>query len=90
MPERWAPKGSNPYDPDLVRHKDSLNSFSSGPYGCIGKNLAYLEMRLLTAELITRYSVEPAQGEDGQELLHKSRDHFTLGLGDCRLVFKKL
>ena len=83
MPERWYSK------PEMVKHKDAFQPFSSGPYGCIGKNLAYMEIRLLTAQLVMAYDVAFAPGEDGSRLLGQSRDHFTIGLADLDLVFTK-
>ena len=70
-------------------HKDAWGPFGTRPYGCIGKNLAYLEIRLLTANLIRKFDVSLAPGEDGTKLLKESKDHFTLGLGDINMVFTK-
>lgn len=75
--------------PELVKHKDAFSPFSMGPYGCIGKNLAYMQIRLLTAYLITRFDVNLAPGEDGQDLLLRSADHFTTGLAGLNLCFVK-
>ncbi len=72
----------------MVKHKDAWGPFSSGPFGCIGKNLALMEIRLLTTELILKYAVKLAPEEDGNKLLYKSTDHFTMGLGDLMLVFE--
>lgn len=49
--------------------------------------VAYMEMRTLTAQLILNFDVALAPGEDGHRLLYKTRDHFTLGLGEIDLVF---
>jgi len=73
----------------MIKHKDAFQAFSSGPYGCIGKNLAYMEIRLLTAQLVMTFDVSFAPGEDGSRLLEKSTDHFTMGLADLDLVFTK-
>ena len=73
----------------MVKHKDAWGPFGSGPFGCIGKNLALMEVRLLTAELILKYNVKLAPGEDGKNLLTKSTDHFTMGLGALMLVFEE-
>ncbi len=85
LPERWLPSNID----SMVKHKDAWGPFSSGPYGCIGKNLALVEVRLLTAGLILKFDVSLADGEDGHKLLMKSTDHFTLGLGDLFLKFDK-
>ena len=48
-----------------------------------------MEIRLLTAELVTLFDVSFAPGETGQRLLEKSKDHFTLGMAPLDLVFTK-
>ncbi|SMR57319.1 unnamed protein product [Zymoseptoria tritici ST99CH_1E4] len=42
LPERWSTQS------DKVKHKDAFAPFSMGPMGCIGKNLALMELRTLT------------------------------------------
>ena len=58
-------------------------------YGCIGRPLALLEIRVTVAKLLFNFDVELAPGEDGHELLYKTRDHFTLGLGALKLRFRE-
>jgi cytochrome P450 len=81
VPERWYSK------PEMVKHKDAFAPFSMGPYNCIGKNLAYLEMRTLVAQLILNFDVKLAPGEDGTRLLTRTKDHFTVTPGQLDLVF---
>ena len=83
IPERFSTR------PELIRHKDAFAPFSTGPYGCIGKNLAYLEIRTLASQLLRKFDVALAPGEDGHRLLEESKDHFTLGMGRLDLVFTK-
>ncbi|KAL3471262.1 cytochrome P450 [Aspergillus californicus] len=82
IPERFFSR------PELIKEKDAFAPFSTGPFGCIGKNLALMEIRLLTAILVTRFEVALAPGEDGGQLLN-SFDYFTVGLKPCHLVFRK-
>ncbi|KAJ0422245.1 cytochrome P450 [Aspergillus carlsbadensis] len=74
--------------PDLIKQKDAFIPFSTGPAGCIGKNLALMEMRLMTAHLVSIYDIAFAPGEDGAELL-KSQDHFTVALNSLYLIFTR-
>ncbi|KAL3478255.1 cytochrome P450 [Aspergillus californicus] len=82
IPERFSTR------PDLIKHPDALVPFSTGPAGCIGKNLALMEMRLMTAHLVTNFDVGFAPGEDGTELLN-SEDHFTVALKPLELIFRR-
>lgn len=53
-PERWLGED------DKYRH-DHLHAslpFGTGPRVCIGRNLAYMEMRLITAHLLWRFDLE--------------------------------
>ncbi|GAP85672.1 putative cytochrome P450 [Rosellinia necatrix] len=50
-------------DPEFA--KDDLGvvqPFSIGPRNCVGRNLAYAEMRLILARLLYRFDVKPAPG----------------------------
>lgn len=60
-----------------------------GPYGCVGKQLALMEIRLVIARIVTEFDVAFAPGEDGTALLEKSRETFTLLLAPLQLVFTK-
>ncbi|EEU39432.1 uncharacterized protein NECHADRAFT_94380 [Fusarium vanettenii 77-13-4] len=53
VPERWL--GDISYTNDS---KDVLQPFSTGPRNCIGKNLAYAEMRLILARLLWKFDLE--------------------------------
>ncbi|EME77534.1 uncharacterized protein MYCFIDRAFT_44990 [Pseudocercospora fijiensis CIRAD86] len=81
IPERWYSR------PELIRNPKALGTFSGGRFGCIGKNLAYMELRHVTASILSQFDVEFAPGEDGSKLLHESLDHFTMGLAPLHLCF---
>lgn len=51
IPERWIGKN----DEDVL---EASKPFSIGPRGCIGKNLAYMEMRMILAKLVWRFDLE--------------------------------
>jgi len=83
LPQRWS------LQPELIKYKEAFAPFSTGPYNCIGKNVALMELRTLTAHLIRQFDVALAPGEDGSALLTKSEDHFVTGLAPVNLVFSK-
>jgi len=80
IPERFFSR------PELIKTRDAFAPFLTGPYGCIGKNLAYMEIRTLTAKLITKFDVKIAPGEDGTNVMNSS-DHFTIGLKPLYMAF---
>lgn len=63
-PERWLPESHPCYDRKFEQdNKAVFQPFSHGPRNCIGKNLAYSELRVITARLLYRfdYRIEPGQ-----------------------------
>ena len=71
----------------MIKAPQAFAPFSMGPFGCIGKNLAYMELRTLTVRILLEFDVGFASGEDGTRLLTKTKDHFTVDLGQLDLVF---
>jgi cytochrome P450 len=61
-----------------------------GPFGCIGKGLAYMQLRTLTARILLEFDVKFAPGEDGKRILTETKDHFTVDVGSLELVFTPL
>lgn len=63
-PERWlcspSPLSSNPYTDD---DKSVHHPFSLGPRNCIGRNLAYLEMRLILGKILWNFDFAEADEE---------------------------
>ena len=74
----------------MVKYKDAWAPFSMGPFGCIGKSLAMMELRDVTAKLVLRFDLSLADGEDGKRLMNQTRDHFTVDPGGCDVVFKEI
>ena len=76
--------------PTSIPHNVTTNPHCSpGPYGCIGKELAKMELRTVVPLLVSRFDVSLAPGEDGTRLLDKSRDAFTMRLEELRLIFEE-
>ncbi|KAJ7149971.1 cytochrome P450 [Mycena filopes] len=59
--ERWLPGGLGP---GSVTDRSVLYSFSSGPHMCIGKVLAYYEMRIALARIVLAFDLEFAPDFD--------------------------
>ncbi|KAL4808020.1 cytochrome P450 [Aspergillus unguis] len=58
VPERWLPDAKNdPSSPFYSDRRDVLQPFSTGPRNCIGKNLAYAEMRVILARVLWNFDM---------------------------------
>ncbi|KAL8833665.1 MAG: hypothetical protein Q9170_004151 [Blastenia crenularia] len=81
LPERWCT------EPDLVKDKSAFRPFGLGPYGCVGKHLAMSEIRIVLSEILNKYTIDFAPGEDCSIMFNELQDVFTAGPGKCELVF---
>jgi cytochrome P450 len=69
IPERWLD------DPRFVNDaKRALAPFSIGPRDCVGKNLAYAEMRLILARLLWNFDIRLDPKSAGWD--HRSKSYF--------------
>lgn len=59
IPERWLPSSTeDPSSPFYNDHRDVVQPFSVGPRSCLGKPLAYNEMRVILARLLWNFDLE--------------------------------
>ncbi len=65
LPERWSKEGIEGEFRDDRR--EAFQPFSFGPRNCIGKNLAYAEMRLIMARLLWRFDLSISEGQTDWE-----------------------
>ncbi|KAI5924848.1 putative cytochrome P450 monooxygenase [Camillea tinctor] len=82
IPERWYSQ------PSLVKDKAGFAPFSIGPYGCVGRPLAQMQLRTLTAQIVMRFDLEFPPGQDGSGFIENVTDRFTWGLAPLDLCFK--
>lgn len=97
IPERWTTereltKNSSVFIPFLIGTATSRNpvrntKMLTGPYSCVGKQLALMELRYVVAQIVHRYDVELATGENRKRFEDGMRDNFTLSLGPLNMVF---
>ena len=84
LPQRWM---------DTQKITDAMKTlympFSQGSRACLGKNLALMELKLITAALVRDYKVDLAQGTTEDSMTTK--DHFLVMPkgGRCDLIFSK-
>ncbi|KAF2757126.1 cytochrome p450 monooxygenase [Pseudovirgaria hyperparasitica] len=81
IPERWTTM------PELVKEEKCYMPFSTGPDGCVGKQLGLMEVRQVTSQLVRRYSVKFAPGQKPEDFENSIEDTFTTALGPLRLKF---
>ena len=61
-PERWLPSAHALYDPKYSSdNKEAAKPFMMGPRVCIGRNMAWIEMRIVMAKLILLFDWEAVQ-----------------------------
>ncbi|RAL15855.1 cytochrome P450 [Aspergillus homomorphus CBS 101889] len=59
IPERWLPDAkTNPNSPFYSDRRDVLQPFSAGPRNCIGRNLAFAEMRVIFARVLWSFDLQ--------------------------------
>ncbi|KAI4213867.1 MAG: hypothetical protein LQ351_003562 [Letrouitia transgressa] len=76
-PERWLSEEGQ-QDASFPKQKETATSFapfSLGPRNCIGRNLAYLEMRLIMAKLLWSFDVWE---DEGAGFAWESQDNYGL------------
>jgi len=81
IPERWYSK------PEMVKDKRAFIPFSIGRYNCVGKNLALMELRAVTARLVRNFDIEFAAEDMGRSVCVDMKDHFTITPGKLALVY---
>ncbi|PNY24989.1 Isotrichodermin C-15 hydroxylase [Tolypocladium capitatum] len=65
VPERWFPETHPRHDERFqADNREIFKPFSHGPRDCIGKNLAYAEIRLIITRVLYRFDVELAFKQD--------------------------
>ncbi|CAI7591138.1 unnamed protein product [Penicillium discolor] len=84
IPERWYSR------PDLMQDASAFAPFSSGPYGCIARPLALLNIRATVARILVDYDVCLAPGMSLNEFDQGLKEHFTLAPAPLKLSFNKL
>jgi cytochrome P450 len=62
-PERWLDEKDPCFSNDRL---DAIHPFGIGPRSCIGRLLAWAEMRLILARLVWRFQLQPADTKAGK------------------------
>ncbi|KAJ5919142.1 cytochrome P450 oxidoreductase [Penicillium verhagenii] len=83
VPERWTT------EPELIKDASAFIPFGAGPYVCVGKQLAFMEIRRVTAEILTRYDVSFAPEYNEASFWKGKQDAFTLVAAPMEMVFNE-
>ena len=73
IPERWTSR------PELVLNKSAFYPFSTGPYNCVGKGLAMMELRSVIGRVVNEFDIQLPNGFKEEEYWGGIKDHFTAG-----------
>ncbi|KAF2443276.1 cytochrome P450 [Karstenula rhodostoma CBS 690.94] len=85
IPERWTTRR------ELVLNKDAFFPFSTGPYDCVGKRLAYMEMRSVITKVVGEFDVCLPEDFKKEVYWGDVRDHITAAAPpDQEVMFLKL
>ncbi|KAF4468469.1 benzoate 4-monooxygenase cytochrome [Fusarium albosuccineum] len=77
-PERWE---------NLNPEKVPWIPFTRGQFSCPGRNLAFMELRMVLSRIALRYDLAFPPGEDGESFDKGARDTFTLNVPQLPIVF---
>lgn len=83
IPERWYSR------PELVKDRRAYAPFTVGSRQCVGKNLALLELRIMTAILLRRFKVKFSKEHDPAKVLDDLKDTVTAQPGECMVIFER-
>lgn len=69
----------------------SSDFFRTGPYGCIGRPLALMNIRMTVARVVMMFDISfsPADDDNGRTFEARTREHFTLCPAELGICFEK-
>ena len=93
-PERWiVDEKSGVSSADVARAESAFFPFSTGTRGCVGKNLAYLELTVTVARLLFLLDVKATEGatigQGGPDLMWGRRNENQFQVTDSFLAVKE-
>jgi len=87
-PERWLQPSHPLYETRYARdNRTVFKPFSFGPRDCIGKSLAYAEVRIFVARLVLRFDWELLPGQE--DWMSKQKTSVTWEKGPLMVRFRE-
>lgn len=83
VPERWTT------NPELILNRTAFLPFSTGPYSCVGKALAYMELRSVVRRVVNEFDIILSDGFAADEYWGGVKDHFSAGPPRQEVTFVK-
>lgn len=74
---------------ELNLNASVFTPFTLGTYGCVGKNLALMEIRNVMTSVITRFDIKFATPKSKNEFIEGQQDGWVLRVGKLDLVFEE-
>lgn len=84
VPERWTTA------PELVLNRAAFLPFSTGPYSCVGKALAYMELRSVVRRIVNEFDILLPDDFMAEEYWKGVKDHFSAGSPRQEVMFVKI
>ena len=81
-PERWLEENAS----EWILDRRAFIVFGTGPYKCVGNNLAMIEMRAVLANIVRTFDFVAADDEDFSAIEKETKDTFTLSMGKLDIV----
>ena len=89
-PDRWLiAEGLQESKEPLVHDMNAFIPFSFGPWNCVGKNLAMLEMKMVLTHMLQKVNIRFQDGYDPADWLRNMKDKFVLSSGPLPIVVEK-
>ncbi|KAJ7183193.1 cytochrome P450 [Mycena filopes] len=93
IPERWLPSEEQiALEPSIFTENEFIHNtaafipFSVGPSNCVGRNLAYQEMRMVVCTLISKFEMRFERGYDVNSWEEDMLDYFVVQRGRLPVI----
>jgi tryprostatin B 6-hydroxylase len=83
IPERWSSQS------ELILRKDAFFPFSYGAYNCAGKPMAMMQLRMIIAMIVKRFTVSIPPGKEAvaRRFIEDQADCFVMDIQELPLLF---
>lgn len=72
----------------FVTNPAAFIPFSMGPANCVGKNLAWLEMRMVVATLVQKFDMRFAKGYEPHKWDEELKEFMAMQVGELPVIIQ--